>query len=198
LTTYLEGTGLVEPVVKHRKAFYSRTLRLGVMAVRNFSIPARVIIFPEARYMFNRVSEMNQFADLGYPAGESILMIDVICDRGDRVERMPEKEFNELLLKNFLSLGWVKESDVRLVFSLRFPGAYPVLTEERYEAQEAIEVFFADSGVYLCGREASSDYNNAHNAIGKGFLTARFLAGEIDAGEFRRRSATIGRLPIQD
>jgi protoporphyrinogen oxidase len=198
LLDYLKGTGLVTPLLKSKPTFKSRTLRLGVLSIKGFTLPARVIIFPEDRFIFNRVSEMNQFADLGYPKDHSILMIDVIMAAGSEYDLMGESEFNKLLLDSFLTLGWCKETDVASIFSLRFPGAYPVLTLERYEAQEAIEKFFTETEIYLCGREASTDYNNAHNAVGKGFLTARYLAGELDYDEFNKDSTVMGRLPIQD
>ncbi|MEE8574175.1 MAG: FAD-dependent oxidoreductase [Thermodesulfobacteriota bacterium] len=198
LLAYLKGSGLVEPLIEKMPAFGSRTLRLGIVAVKSFNLPARVIIFPEEKYIFNRISEMNHFADLGYPEGQSILMIDVICDSGGKIDKTNEDEFNRLLLDSFLSLNWCTEADVKKVFSLRFPGAYPVLTEERYEAQVAAEEFFKGSELLLCGREASSDYNNAHNAVGKGFITARFIAGEIEYDEYKTSSTTMGRLPIQD
>lgn len=198
LLDYLKDTGLVTPLLESKQTFKSRTLRLGILSVKDFTLPARVIIFPEERFIFNRISEMNQFADLGYPKGQSILMIDVITAAGSEYDRMEESDFNRLLLDSFLKLGWCKEEDVSTIFSLRFPGVYPVLTLKRYKAQEAIDKFLTDSEIYLCGREASTDYNNAHNAMGKGLIMARFLAGELSCDEFKKDFSMMGRLPIQD
>jgi protoporphyrinogen oxidase len=198
LMDYLEPTGLMKPVAHLKKSYPSRTLRLGIVEVKDFKLKQRVIIFPEPKHIFNRIAEMNQFADLGYAKGHSILMVDVINDNGDELDSMSDSEFNAALLKSLSTLGWWKESQVERIFSRRFPGAYPILSPERYEAQEDIEEFFANSGIILCGREASSDYNNAHNAIGKGFIAADYITGAIDYGEYKKTSKTIGRLPIQD
>lgn len=177
--------------------FPSRTLILGVLMIKDFSLPSRVIIFPEPKYVFNRISEMNQFSDLGYE-GHSALMIDVICQAGTEYDLMDEASFNRMLVDSFLSLGWCKKENIKKVFSLKFPNSYPVLSRARYESQEALEDYLAGTGIVLCGREASSDYNNAHNAVGKGFLAAKYVRGKISFEDYRNSSRTIGRLPIQD
>jgi hypothetical protein len=41
------------------------------LAERDFTLPIRVIIFPEEKYVFNRISETNKFSDLGYPEGDT-------------------------------------------------------------------------------------------------------------------------------
>lgn len=198
LLGYLSGTGLADAVLSERGKFHSRTLRLGILLVKGFNLPTRVIIFPEDRYIFNRISEMNHFADLGYPEGHAVLMVDVICEKGGRYDLMKEAEFDSVLLEAALTLGWFKREDVVMNFGIRIPETYPVLNKERYEAQETVSGFFAGTAVVLCGREASSDYNNAHNAVAKGFLAARYILGEISYGEYENSSRVVGRLPIQD
>ena len=106
---------------------------------------------------------------------------------------MPEEEFNRRLKEAILALGWFKERDITKTFSIKVPNAYPVLNSGRYDAQEKLSSFFADTGVILCGREASTDYNNAHNAIAKGFLAAQLIQGEIHYAEYSESSKIIGR-----
>lgn len=198
LINYLSKTNLVNELLDKIDSFQSRTLRLGVLAVRGFKLKSRVVIFPEADFIFNRVSEMNQFADLGYDNDTSILLVDVICGAGSGYDTMEEADFNNLLLEALLKLKWFKGTDVTKIFSLRFPEAYPVLSRERYDAQEAVDRHFNGTGIILCGREASSDYNNAHNAMSKGFFAARYILGEISFSEYENFSKALGRLPIQD
>lgn len=177
--------------------FPSRTLILGVFMVKNFSLPSRVIIFPESQHMFNRISEMNQFSDLGY-SGHSLLMVDVICQEGSEYDVMDEDDLNKKIQESFLALGWCRKEDIKKVFNMKFPKAYPLLSRPRYDSQESLEDYLAGSGIILCGREASSDYNNAHNAVGKGFLAGDYIRGQINLEDYRNASRTIGRLPIQD
>lgn len=198
LIGYFSSTGLVKDLVPYVDKFISRTLRLGVIAIKNFHLPVRVIIFPEAKFIFNRMSEMNLFSDLGYPEGQAILMVDVICDEGSAYDVMNDEEFNKYLLDSVLTLGWFKKTDVCRNFNIRFPKAYPILDEGRYKAQEKVNSYFENSGIILCGREASSDYNNAHNAMIKGFITANYISGDINLREYKRSSNLMGRLPIQD
>lgn len=198
LISYFSSSGIFDPILKERGNFSSRMLRLGVMAVKGFSLPVRVAIFPESKFIFNRISEMNKFADLGYPRGEAILLIDVICDKENGYGSMPDEEFNKHLLKAVLSLGWFKEEEITEFFSMDFPDAYPVLNQPRYDSQEIVNRYLERSAIILCGREASSDYNNTHNAMSKGFIAARYILGDISHDEYRRFSQTAGRLPIQD
>lgn len=189
---------LIEPLLTLAKAFPSRTMRLGIIVVKNYKLPARVIIFPEERIIFNRLSSFDQFSSEICPEGHAVLMCDVICDQGSRIDIMSDAEFNEIVLASMLELRWFSRKDIAQCFSLRFPGAYPVLHHERFRSQDQIEAFFYGSGITLCGREASSDYNNAHNAIGKGLLTAKYISGEIDAAVLQSGARSVGRLPIQD
>lgn len=198
LLGYLRGIAEVAPLMPEKNHFDSRTLRLGIMLVQDFHLPTRVVIFPEQAQIFNRISEMNQFADLGYPEGQSVLMVDVIVDKQSPYHEMPEDEFNRQLKAAVLALGWFKEQDITRTFSIKVPNAYPVLDRRRYEAQERLSSFFANSGIILCGREASTDYNNAHNAIAKGFLAAELIQGKTSYEVYYESSKIIGRLPIQD
>jgi len=198
LLGYLHGIPGAQSATREIENFPSRTLRLGLMLVRNFHLATRVVIFPEEAYIFNRISEMNQFADLGYPADQALLMVDVIMDRESPYHDLPDQEFERVLLESVLALGWFKEEDVCRMFSIKVPDAYPVLEPRRYEAQERVAACFADTNILLCGREASTDYNNAHNAIAKGFMAARYITGAISREEFAESAAIIGRLPIQD
>jgi protoporphyrinogen oxidase len=198
LLEYLQGIAEVVSIMPEINHFDSRTLRLGVILVRDYHLPTRVVIFPEQSHIFNRISEMNQFSDLGYPEGLSVLMVDVIMDKQSPYHEMHEDEFNRRLKEAVLMLGWFKEQDITQTFSIKIPNAYPVLDRRRYDAQERLSSFFAGTGIILCGREASTDYNNAHNAIAKGFLAAQLIQGNIPYAEYSESSKIIGRLPIQD
>lgn len=198
LLCYLAASGLISPLLRESAAFSSRTLRMGVMVVSDYRLPSRIIIFPESKYIFNRISDMSQFAGLGNPEGCAVLLVDIICEQGNEFDTMPDDAFNRRLRDAVLSLGWFPGDRVEKMFNVKVPDAYPVLDMPRYRAQEAAERYFDGTAVLLCGREASSDYNNSHNAIGKGLLTADYILGKIGHEEFMRLSRLIGRLPIQD
>lgn len=198
LIHYFSKTGCVEPLLNDIDNFASRTMRLAVLAVKNFHLSTRLIIFPESRFIFNRIAEMNMFSESICPEDHAVLMVDVVYDKDSDYALMGDEEFNRKLRHSILSLNWFKEADISKFFSICIPNAYPVLNNRRYFAQERIEQFFYGSNVILCGREASTDYNNAHNAIGKGFLAASYISGEISADEYKQKSRIIGRLPIQD
>jgi hypothetical protein len=160
---------LVESFFRYENDFVSRSFRMGVFVVKGFVLPARVVIFPENKYMFNRLSAMNLFSDLGYRPGETVLLADVICDEASLSDRLDSQTFADKLLKSLLELGWFSQGDVLKSFSVRVPKAYPVLSAKRCMAQSALDNGFRGTNIFLCGREASSDYNNAHNAMGKAF-----------------------------
>jgi hypothetical protein len=111
---------------------------------------------------------------------------------------MDDTGFNGLVLRDALKTGWFQRCDVADIFNLRFPGAYPVMSRARHDAQEAVDRFFARSAVLLAGREASSDYNNAHNAVSKGLVAADYICGKIGWEEYSASARALGRLPIQD
>ena len=131
LLAALSGTGLIDALLPLAEKFRSRTLRLGILTVKGFRLPSRVVIFPEARYPFNRISAMDHFSDLGNPPGHAVLMVDVICDPGSAIDRMDEGSFEQAVLASVLDLGWFSRGEVTSLFSVRVPRAYPVLSHER-------------------------------------------------------------------
>jgi len=196
LFNYLSGTGLIEPVLEEIDSFPSRNMRLGIMLVKNFSLPYKVIFFPESKFAFNRVSDMAHYADLGNPENHAILMFDFINSPDNDYERMEEAEFKKQLVNSVMKLKWFEEKDIVEIFSQNFEYVYPVMNIKRYNAQKKIDGFFKDTNIILCGREASSDYNNAHNAMAKAIETASYIAGEISLDEYIKISEELGRMPI--
>jgi len=183
---------------KLSNSFVSRMLRLGIIIVTGFHLLYRNIIVPEKKYMFNRIAEMNHYADLNYPENETLLMLDVICEPASIIGSLKKADFEQALLADALKLKWFSEAQVKMCFSLDFNDAYPVMSIERYQAQKELEKKLINSDIYLCGREAASDYNNLHNAVAKGFLVADYLSGKIGEAEYNARSLKIGRFPILD
>ncbi|MDD3012885.1 MAG: FAD-dependent oxidoreductase [Candidatus Gastranaerophilales bacterium] len=198
LLNYFSETSLTKPIMHLSNQFSSRTVRIGVFLVKAFDLPVRVTIFPEQKHIFNRISVMNHFADLDYPEGQTVLMIDVIYHTDSKYADMSKEEFNEYLIKYVLELGWFKQEDITDVFSVIVPYAYPVMSKSRYQAQDELENYFASTDIILCGREASSDYNNAHNAMAKGLLTAKYISGKIKYDEYIKLSREMGRLPVRE
>src|SRR3990172_7673119 len=62
LIRYMAPSGLVTPLVPAIPSFTSRTMWLGVLIVKNYRLPARVIIFPEEKFIFNRISALDRFS----------------------------------------------------------------------------------------------------------------------------------------
>lgn len=196
LIHYLEETNLVNELISKADNFVSRNLRLGILVVENFSLPYRVIFFPEEKFNFNRVTDMTHFADLGYPKNHAILMFDYIYHSDSQFEAMNDDDFNKYLIDSAMTLNWFKKENIKQAFNVKFPYVYPVINTLRYETQKEFDNFFRNTNIILCGREASSDYNNAHNAMAKGFLTSKYITEEISKEEYFKSAQELGRMPI--
>jgi protoporphyrinogen oxidase len=198
LIGYLSASKWAKPTSVLLDKFKSRNMRLCVIVVRGFEMEENVVIFPERKYPFNRISRMNNYLENPARNGETVLLVDVLCSPGDDYDDMDSKDFNTMVLDSILKLKWFCADQVVKTFDLKFDSAYPILSKERYLAQEEIDSFFEMSNIVLCGREASSDYNNAHNAIAKSLVLSKYLFGEISREKYRKSSVFIGHLPIQD
>lgn len=163
------------------------------------TLPARVVIFPETNYLFNRLSEQNQFSRDTVAAGHSVILADVLADVGTETWNIKDGDLIRQCTEQLLRLGFVSAADIVETKVLRFPIAYPLPTRAREEDQRKFNRILGNFENLICtGRFASSDYNNSHTALRKGLMAAEAIASDQQPSEWYETAEKIRQTAIRD
>jgi protoporphyrinogen oxidase len=163
------------------------------------SLPARVVILPEGKYCFNRLSEQNQFSRFTVPKGYSVVTADVLTELNSPLWKKNEKDLLGEIQKQIEDCGFFGANEVAQSEICRIDTAYPIPTKEREEAQERFNEHMGQFENILCtGRFASSDYNNSHTALKKGLMAADFIVKENELKDWYLAAEGIRKTAIRD
>ncbi len=163
------------------------------------SLPARVVVAPESKYLFNRLSEQNQFSRDTVPAGKSAVLADVLADVGSETWNMSDSYLIEKITQEIESCGFFAEHEIEEAKVFRVPIAYPLPTTEReLEQKKFNDAVLNIENVICTGRFASSDYNNSHTALNKGILAAAMMTELKATGEWYHVADSLRKTAIRD
>ena len=131
------------------------------------------IYVPEAKTIFNRISEMRNFTPAAAPPGKTSLTLEITCDPGDEIWNMPEEELYNLCLRGLADTGLVRSDQVSDHFFYRSLYAYPTY-DLRFEVNLGrLAYHLADfANLIVCGRQGLFRYINQDHAIEMGFCAA--------------------------
>jgi protoporphyrinogen oxidase len=198
--TRLLQPGQFSPTDILSQKFLNRGILLVLMVINKEKVlPARVIIAPELKYCFNRLSEQNQFSRDTVPAGKSAVLADIICDVGGEMWSRSDEDIKRQVIRDVVSCGYFAESDLDRTEIFRIPVAYPLPTIERESAQKNFNKIIMQLENVICtGRFASSDYNNSHTALKKGLLTAKPITENMSLSDWYSEVEPIRKAAIRD
>lgn len=180
--------------------FHNRGMLLVYFLVkRPLSLPARVVIFPERKFIFNRLSEQNQFSRETVQAGHSVVVADVLADVGTDAWNVSEEELTRTCTAQIERLGFFYDEEIVNTKVLRIPVAYPLPTKARELEQTKFNSIFSQFENLICtGRFASTDYNNSHTAIRKGLMAADAIHAQQMPQDWYRVAEDIRQTAIRD
>lgn len=166
---------------------------------RSRVLPTRVMIFPENRYAFNRLSEQNQFSEETVPRGTSAILADILTEEGSAVWLERDEVLIDRVLADAEKLNLFRRSEIETAFVRRVPRAYPVPTRERERRQRDWNLRLSKiENLFCSGRFATSDYNNSHSALQKGLEMARYIQEHCSPLQWYDDGEAFRRLPIRD
>lgn len=189
------------PVLNERlKDFVTRGMILIVAVIkRSCVLPARVMIFPESQFLFNRLSEQSQFSRELIPPERTAVLADIVTETNSEIWRRSDEDLEQEVLEQMVQCGFFAAGEVDKLFTVRIPTAYPIPTRGRQEAQRLLDECVRQiPNLLVTGRFGASDYNNSHNALAKGVLAGQVIAGRVSREDWDREGSLLGNLPIQD
>jgi len=180
--------------------FHNRGMLLVYFRVKKpQSLPARVVIFPEQTFLFNRLSEQNQFSRSTVPVDHSVVLADVLADVGTEMWNINDNELIRICTAQIERLGFFYADEVLETKVLRFPIAYPLPTKAREREQEKYNQIFGRFQNLICtGRFASTDYNNSHTAMKKGIMVADAITNSETPVVWYTKAEAIRKTAIRD
>jgi len=137
------------------------------------------IYVPEKEYLFFRIQEPRNWSSKLCPEGKTSLTLEIACDEGDEIWRMPDEELLDRCLRDLARVGLsIEPAKVLDFFSLLEKHAYPVY---RLDYREILRTVYAYLDKFprliLCGRQGLFRYNNMDHSIRMGFLAAESILG---------------------
>ncbi|MDP3026553.1 MAG: FAD-dependent oxidoreductase [Nanoarchaeota archaeon] len=111
------------------------------------------IFFPEARFLFQRVSEQKAFSLHTSPKNKTAIMVETTREVSENLVKA--------IIKQMALAKIAKKSDIEEYFAKSIPKAYPVYKKGFLHSLEKIEGFFDSiENFYLLGRQGLFNYNN--------------------------------------
>ncbi|MBI5628761.1 MAG: FAD-dependent oxidoreductase, partial [Candidatus Rokubacteria bacterium] len=129
---------------------------------------------PDRRVPFSRIHEPTNWSARMAPEGQTLLVTEHFCFRGDDTWMAADEELSEITIAHLVGLGFIQRREVIDTVVVRVPRAYP-LFEVGYRAHyDRICAYLGRFGnLRITGRSGTFTYLNMDHAIASG----------IDAGQ---------------
>lgn len=149
------------------------------------------IYFPEATYLFNRISEPRNFSTGAAPEGKTSLCCEVTFSEGDDVSTWDEGKIVGACVEGLTRAGLITSRDVSASRVMRRANAYPIY-HVGYERDLAAVLGSVSSfaNVSTFGRQGLFRYNNMDHSLKMGLAVGE----EIAAGKER---ATFSEVALE-
>lgn len=134
---------------------------------------AAVTYFQNPQYDFTRAHEPRNRSRALSPPGQTSLVVEFPCFRGDTVWSRDEDRLVNGLVKRLDEMGLVKESRIFASEVSRLPDAYPVYSKDYKAASEVVLSHLRQfQNLWTLGRGGSFFYGHVHDFVTDGFSTA--------------------------
>ena len=167
-------------VLRAAAALGYRDLLLAAVAVdRPFVTDQTWIYLPSRAIPFGRIHEPKNWSRAMAPPGQSLVVAEYFCFRGDELWRRDDGALADLTVDGLERLGFLRRGEVLGTRIVRVPAAYP-LFEVGYEKNAAAvrEGIGGIGGLVVAGRSGCFEYQNMDHALRSGLdAAARVLAG---------------------
>jgi protoporphyrinogen oxidase len=154
-----------------------RSLRLIFVKVnKNRITDCNWLYFPEAKYIFSRISEPKNWSSAMAPKGKTSLCIEIPCTKGDPIWKLHNNSLLNIVTSHLQELGFLRIDEVRDYFCLSLEYAYPVYslgykTELNYILGSISKI----NNLITIGRQGMFNYLSMDEVLGIGFSAAKLI-----------------------
>ena len=156
-----------------------RSMYLVIMKFnQNQTLPYRTLIFPEKKFIFNRIFEQNLYSRDTVEQNKSVIVADITFDKGDDFyssEKIKEIVKDQLSKLKYVNINLLSSIDVELV-----EHAYVSPEEQTRKNFQFIEKKLNEiQNLELIGRFGVGEYDNSDYAIINGLNLSNYLTSKI-------------------
>jgi len=125
------------------------------------------IYVPDAKILFNRLSETTNYSDGMAPPGRTGICAEIACDRGDETWNMDGRTVVDRVTADLVRIGLLPSADrVERSWVRRFGGAYPVYGVDYRDHLSVVQDHLAAfTNLKVCGRQGSFWYGSTAQGI---------------------------------
>jgi protoporphyrinogen oxidase len=154
-------------------------LRVAFIAVNNRSLMDKSAVYiPDPEVVPHRVCFMGFFSPNMVRPGTSSLVAEVTTRPNDAIDRLNDRAFLDLVVRDLDRTGIIKQQEVILTDTKRVEYGYPVYDKAYASAVLLLRDYLGELGIYQLGRFAEFDYINSDECIRRAIV----LAERLNAG----------------
>jgi len=173
-----------------------RGVKLVFVAVKKSqAIPGKhsFLYYDAPELVFHRVSEQKKFCQNGFPASKTVLVAEVAFSRGDKIDKMPDKELIKRTIKDLTKAHLIKENDVFNTKVVILPQVYPFLTKEKEsELANILSRLQKYNQLYLLGNGGEFRYADLQICYVKAVdLAERLSANKLESAELIKNKGLV-------
>lgn len=172
-----------------------RHIRLIVVFIARPGISNNASIYvPDPRFLISRLYEPRNRSEVMAPFGETSLVAEIPCFKGDSIFGRADKDLAEVVLDELSELGLVKRTDVLGWKHHMLPNAYPVYTLDYAENVAVLmNAMGRISNLDILGRAGRFHYSHFHDhlRLGKSYV-ATLLRSSPDNADSDNDSTAQG------
>jgi len=134
------------------------------------------IFFPEKRYIFNRVSELNSFSPNVTKKGKSILITEITCDYDGALYNSDDAYLFRRVMDDLEDVGIVKEGEVSGFHVKKGERIYPIFDlEMRKRLARIFDHLDKYDNMIMLGRQGLYNYNNTDHCIDMSMKASAYI-----------------------
>ena len=161
------------------------------------TLPFRTLIFPEAKFIFNRIFEQNLYSPDTVEKGKSVIVADITTGPKDPILSLSDEEIFEKTMEGLRQLKYINTDCINDFYVRRVPFAYIVPdTNSREIMFNTVKKLSEIQNLHLRGRFSIGEYDNSDYAIEHGLKLSEFLVKKTSKLEYLRQLSSISNRHI--
>ena len=150
---------------------------------QNQTLPYRTLIFPEKKFIFNRIFEQNLYSRSTIEKNKSVIVADITFDKNS--EFYSEEKIKEIVKEQISTLNYININKLESIKVELVEHAYVSPEEETRRNFQIIEKKLSEiENLELIGRFGVGEYDNSDYAILNGINLSKYLTSEISKIEY--------------
>jgi sialic acid synthase SpsE len=137
------------------------------------------LYFGDKNIIFNRLTEPKKMTKYICPKKQTYLTAEITYSKNDKIDKLSDEKIINLVLKNLVKIGLVKEKDYLYGTSNKEPYVYPLMFDDyRSELSKVKSELFKFSQLYSVGTGGDFNYADSQILFHKAFDLAEIISNK--------------------